>query len=77
MFKCDICKSTFTRERNMCRHKENVHEKSTGVCCNECNKTFSRVDSLKRHEKVCSKYFFFNLFDLEIKYFIRMQIFSL
>ena len=72
MFKCDICESVFTRERNMRRHKEKVHGKSTGVCCNECNKTFSRVDSLKRHQKVCSKYFFFNLFDFEIKYFIQM-----
>ena len=59
MFKCDICEKTFTRERNMRRHKENVHGKSTGVCCNKCNKSFSRVDNLKRHEKVCSKYFFF------------------
>ena len=55
MFKCDICESTFTRERNMRRHKENVHGKSTGVCSNECRKNFSRVDSLKRHEKVCCK----------------------
>ena len=72
MFKCDICESVFTRERNMRRHKKTVHEKSTGVCCNECNKTFSRADNLKAHQKVCSKYCFFNLFDLEIKYFIRM-----
>ena len=55
MFKCDICESVFTRERNMRRHKKNVHEKSTGVCCNKCNKTFSRVDSLRAHQKVCSK----------------------
>ena len=76
MFKCDICESVFTRERNMRRHKKNVHEKSTGVCCNKCNKTFTRADNLKAHLKVCGKYFFFNLFDLEIKCFIRMQIFS-
>ena len=77
MFKCDICESVFTRERDMRRHKKTVHEKSTGVCCNKCNKSFTRADNLKAHQKVCSKYFFFNLFDLEIKYFIRMQIFSL
>ena len=76
MFKCDICKSTFTRERDMRRHKKTVHENSTGVCCNKCKKSFTRADNLKAHLKVCSKYFFFNLFDLEIKYFIRMQIFS-
>ena len=58
MFKCDICESTFTRERNMRRHKKNVHEKSTGVCCNKCNKTFTRADNLKAHLKVCGKYFF-------------------
>ena len=34
-------------------------------------KSFTRADNLKAHQKVCSKYFFFNLFDLEIKYFIR------
>ena len=61
----------------MRRHKKNIHEKSIGVCCNKCNKTFTRPDSLRAHQKVCSKYFFYNLFDIEIKYFIRMQIFSL
>ena len=55
MFKCNICESTFTRERNMCRHKKNVHGKSTGVCCDKCNKTFTRADNLKKHEKVCCK----------------------
>ena len=51
MFKCDICESTFTRERDMRRHKENVQGKSTGVCCNKCNKTFTRADNLKKHKK--------------------------
>ena len=55
MFKCDICKSTFTRERDMRRHKENVHEKTIGVHCNKCKKSFSRVGSVKRHKKVCCK----------------------
>ena len=55
MFKCNICKSVFTRERNMRRHKKNVHGKSTGVCCDKCNKTFTRADNLKKHEKVCCK----------------------
>ena len=55
MFKCDICESTFTRERNMRRHKKNVHGKSTGVCCDKSNKTFTRADNLKKHEKVCCK----------------------
>ena len=55
MFKCNVCESTFTRERNMRRHKKNVHEKSTGVCCDKCNKTFTRADNLKKHEKVCCK----------------------
>ena len=59
MFECDICKSTFTRERDMRRHKKTIHEKSIGVCCNKCNKTFTRADNLKAHQKVCSKYFFF------------------
>ena len=54
MFKCDICENTFIRERNMRRHKENVQEKSTGVCCNKCQKSFSRV-SLKAHQKVSCK----------------------
>ena len=52
---CDICEKTFTRERNMRRHKENVHEKATGVHCNKCNKTFTRPDSLRAHQKVCCK----------------------
>ena len=55
MFKCDICENAFTRERNMHRHKENVHEKSTGVCCSKCKKTFTRADNLKAHQKVCCK----------------------
>ena len=55
MFKCNICESTFTRERDMRRHKKTVHGKSTGVCCDKCNKTFTRADNLKKHEKVCCK----------------------
>ena len=55
MFKCDICESTFTGERNMRRHKENVHEKSTRVCCSKCKKSFTRPNSLKAHQKVCCK----------------------
>ena len=73
MFKCDIYESTFTRERDMRHHKKTVHEKSTGVCCNKCNKTFTRADNLKAHQKVCSKYFFFNLFDIEINYFYQTK----
>ena len=55
MFKCNICESTFTRERDMRRHKENIHEKSTRVCCGKCKKSFTRPDSLKAHQKVCCK----------------------
>ena len=55
MFKCDICENTFTRERNMRRHKENVHEKTTGVRCNKCKKIFTRPNSLGAHQKICCK----------------------
>ena len=55
MFKRNIFESTFTRERDMRRHKKTVHGKSTGVCCDKCNKTFTRADNLKKHEKVCCK----------------------
>ena len=55
MFKCDICENTFTRERNMRSHKENVHEKTTRVRCNKCKKSFTRPDSLRAHQKVCCK----------------------
>ena len=54
MFKCNICESTFTRERDMRLRKENVHEKS-GVCCGKCKKSFTRPYSLKAHQKVCCK----------------------
>ena len=73
MFKCDICEKTFTRERDMRRHKKTIHEKATGVCCNKCKKSFTRVDNLKAHQKVCSKYFFFDLFDLKIKYLFECK----
>ena len=55
MFKCDICENTFTRERNMRRHKKNIHQKASRVRCNKCNKTFTRPDSLRAHQKVCCK----------------------
>ena len=56
MFKCDIFEKIFTRERNIRRHKENVHEKATGVCCNKCKKSFTRPNSLRAHQKVCCKF---------------------
>ena len=49
MFKCDICENTFTRERDMRRHKKNIHEKTTRVCCNKFQKSFTRFDSLRAH----------------------------
>lgn len=49
IFVCEICGSKFLTSRDMRRHKEHIHNKTTAKCCEVCGKTFSGVQYLKQH----------------------------
>ena len=40
---CDIFGNTFTRKRDMRRHKENVHEKGTGFNVKSAKKALAEL----------------------------------
>ena len=49
---CDICNSTFSRSRDVDRHKRSAHNAShRPYICSLCGKDFTRNDSLLRHRK--------------------------
>ncbi|KAI8841214.1 hypothetical protein BJ741DRAFT_595585 [Chytriomyces cf. hyalinus JEL632] len=53
---CECCSARFTRRHDYLRHVKSVHSSGTGGAlptCQSCHKGFSRIDSLKRHEKKC------------------------
>ena len=69
MFKCDIFEKTFTRERDMHRHKKSVVEETLGFCQINVAKDSTEQTIQKKHQKVCGKYIFSKQYDSEIKYF--------
>ncbi|KAI8840629.1 hypothetical protein BJ741DRAFT_595806 [Chytriomyces cf. hyalinus JEL632] len=54
---CECCSARFTRRHDYLRHVKSVHSSGAGGAalptCQSCHKGFSRIDSLKRHEKKC------------------------
>lgn len=51
---CDVCKKSFSRNRDLRRHTKSVHEKNQ-VACHICEKNFARKDNLIRHMKTHAK----------------------
>ena len=52
---CHLCEKIFDDYNILLDHREKVHTMSKVIQCPECLVNFTRVDSLKRHMKVCSK----------------------
>ena len=52
---CDICSKTFSRSRDLKRHREQVHEKKRNHQCGICHKTFARKQHKEWHLKTCSR----------------------
>lgn len=48
MFKCKVCKKSFSRLFNLQSHQNEVHGK-TRYTCKECCKTYSRLSAVRRH----------------------------
>jgi uncharacterized Zn-finger protein len=47
-----MCGVRFSRHHNFIRHLETSHFQKASIC-NVCHKTFSRIDSLRRHQLKC------------------------
>ena len=52
--KCKFCNRIFFNENALKNHQENVHFEKKQLQCVKCQKGFSRLDNLKRHNKQCS-----------------------
>lgn len=48
-YQCPHCERYFSRNTFLKNHIMSVHEKEKPFVCSECGKTFSRMDSMKRH----------------------------
>ncbi|KAI8840640.1 hypothetical protein BJ741DRAFT_595832 [Chytriomyces cf. hyalinus JEL632] len=58
-FSCLLCPLSFARKHDLTRHQRSVHAAKEGAptfLCETCEKGFGRVDSLRRHRKVCRGY---------------------
>ena len=53
--KCPTCEATFTSNQSMKNHIKVVHEKVKDLSCEHCQKQFSKMSNLKRHEVLHSK----------------------
>ncbi|KAK2808611.1 hypothetical protein FQN50_004474 [Emmonsiellopsis sp. PD_5] len=49
------CTKKFTRKTDLDRHVNSVHEKRKVFPCNQCDASFSRTDTLRRHREVGCK----------------------
>ena len=52
-FACHTCNRTFARERYLNDHMNQVHDKSSIVICEKCNKQFITSATLRRHHPRC------------------------
>ena len=52
---CTLCEKSFLRNDYLRDHGLSVHDKTTDVTCSKCGKTFARVYSMRRHQKICCK----------------------
>ena len=52
-FRCDVCKKTFSRQYDLKRHRDSVHDNATQFQCNKCQKLFNRKDNYVSHCRKC------------------------
>ena len=49
VFKCDICRKTFTQVGTLRRHEVQIHAKPRRQKCPDCPATYARMEKLKQH----------------------------
>ena len=54
-YECTLCEKSFLRKDYLRDHRLSVHNKTTEVTCSKCGKTFARVYSMRRHQKICCR----------------------
>ena len=52
---CSLCEKSFLQKDYLRDHRLSVHDKTTDVTCSKCGKTFARVYSMRRHQKICCR----------------------
>ena len=60
-FTCEKCGDQFLSKVTLTDHRKLIHEKSPGISCEECEKTFSVNHSLQRHMREVHRYLNYNL----------------
>ena len=50
-----LCEKLFLRKDYLRDHRLSVHDKTTDVTCSKCGKTFARVYSMRKYQKICCR----------------------
>jgi KRAB domain-containing zinc finger protein len=75
-YACDVdgCEKKFTRKNTMQRHKRDVHEKVQKYACEQYGRRFSRIESLKAHNRIHADERPYACTDCAIKFKVKIHL---